>query len=214
MSALSFRDNALKQLSELNVEATSTYHPVFENAALMFGIHPNKFKVGFIGITSLVLELLASALIYLRSRMTFSEMGRTFEGTAESTHEKKGNELVPQNAPEPSQEENSSANGIGAYANGRARNEAASPQNESANGIPVSDEKPANGRTLSEKEQKLYEKLENAVRTKELLNLSYPKLKEFLGIKNSSLIGKLRDQLVWRKHAVYDSTRKCIPITD
>jgi hypothetical protein len=104
-----------------------------------------------------------------------------------------------------------------AHAIGRPRSEAVlepnshSDDDESqANGIRQNDEPQANGRQ-NDKEVILYEKLEKGVKDGELTNLSFPKLREYLGIKNNSLIGKLRDKLVLNGLAVYDSTRKCIP---
>jgi hypothetical protein len=107
------------------------------------------------------------------------------------------------------------------HANGRAQSEAGlEPNSHSnddethANGIPQNDETHANGShsvAQNDKEIALYDRLEKGVKDGELTNLSFPKLREYLGIKNNSLIGKLRDRLVLNGLAVYDSTRKCIP---
>ena len=87
LAALAFRDNALKQLTNLNVDVTGSYHPVFENVAVLLGIHPNNAKVVFIATSAFVLELLASLLIFLRSRLSFFPKKRIFEGDAQSVND-------------------------------------------------------------------------------------------------------------------------------
>lgn len=87
LAALAFRDNALKQLTNLNVDMTGSYHPVFENVSTLLSIHPNEAKVVFIATSAFVLELLASLLIFLRSRLSFFPKKRVFEGDAQSVND-------------------------------------------------------------------------------------------------------------------------------
>jgi len=218
LAALAFRDNALKQLSELNVDSTSSYHPVFENIAVLLGIHPNNAKVAFITTSAFVLELLASLLIFLRSRLSFQNpTGRTFDGEYANG--------VPHNdaasMPKPATQNNEiHAQGDETHAQGRPRSDAASTPKSAAQGDETyaqggarndADSTPKPAQDKGGKEQTLYARLASGVQDTEITNLSFKNIRQFLQVTDNSLIGKLRDQLVFNGLAVYDATRKCIP---
>lgn len=150
-------------------------------------------------------ELSALIAFYLwgqsRFERSFSGDGRVYEYYRQP---------MPMAAPKNEISEKTHANGI---PQSEAVLEPKQPPDEStthANGIHQNDETHANG-IQNDKEVILYEKLEKGVTEKELTNLSYPNIRQYLGIKNNSLVGKLRDKLVLNGLAVYDSTRKCIP---
>jgi hypothetical protein len=58
----------------------------------------------------------------------------------------------------------------------------------------------------------VYETLKNGVLSGQITNLSFKSLAATLGVSNNKIITELRDQLVAEKLAMYDDTRKCLPI--
>jgi hypothetical protein len=58
----------------------------------------------------------------------------------------------------------------------------------------------------------VYETLKNGVLSGQITNLSFKSLAATLGVSNNKIITSLRDQLVAEKLAMYDDTRKCLPI--
>jgi len=58
----------------------------------------------------------------------------------------------------------------------------------------------------------IYETLKNQVINGQITNLSFKNLAKTLGVHNNKHITVLRDRLVTEKLAMYDHTRKCLPI--
>jgi hypothetical protein len=66
--------------------------------------------------------------------------------------------------------------------------------------------------TLSVEDETLYQKLKTGVCEQKITNLSFKTLSKTLGIRDNRLITALRDRLVAEGLAMYDDTRKCLPI--
>lgn len=71
---------------------------------------------------------------------------------------------------------------------------------------------PLNTDTQSVPNDDIYETLKNGVINGQITNLSFKTLAKTLGVNNNKHITVLRDRLVTDRLAMYDHTRKCLPI--
>ena len=185
IAALKHKETMLSELTSLDVAtvgATSHLHPMFIGLSKLLGYQADNIKFLFLFLSSLTCELLGSFCL-----LVYSRLGLLIKGNGRVFE---GMATQGDNAP---QTQSDSFN--------YSTSETSLPNQ--------ADETKA---TLSGSHDTLYQKLKAGVEGQKITNLSFKTLAKTLGIRDNRLLTQLRDKLVSDGLAMYDDTRKCLPI--
>jgi len=191
VAALTHKETMLNELTGLDVATvgtTSHLHPMFVGLSKLSDYHADTIKFLFLLVSSLTCELLGSfcLLVYSRLGLLITGNPRVFEGTA-TQGDRGGN--VPH-----TQGINNHYSTIGETS------------------LPNRVDTASTTATQGVSHDTLYQKLKTGVEGQKITNLSFKTLTKTLGIHDNRLITQLRDRLVTDGLAMYDDTRKCLPI--
>jgi hypothetical protein len=173
---------AMSEFAALDAVGSVQYHPLFVNVGALTNSEPRNVKGAFILLTSLVVELLASVLFFLKARLINIQFYA--QGVFYAQSHAQGVPSTPQIPTQTLPKNPVQPHHTSVYVN-------------HAQGVAGTDG--------------LYEQLKAMVQSGSLTNLSYGTIREALGVNNAQA-KTLRQQLVDDRLAVFDATNKCLPI--
>jgi hypothetical protein len=208
---------------------TDATHPGIASLSILFETAPQIIKARFLFFLSLSVELFAIGLWFLLHRLgTRRSTNHTPPGAppfveAEHTQRAPAPPSVPNNTSsfvDTGHTQSVSHAHLGAIATPpRVPNNTTTPPSVSNNTSSFVETGHAQGVSHAHSKDNtpkptaaVYETLKNGVLSGQITNLSFKSLAATLGVSNNKIITSLRDQLVAEKLAMYDDTRKCLPI--